>query len=212
MSLLFERGATGVPNPSLSGREVLEDPQQPEKCAVKGVMLVGRQKFLREQFGDRELLGVLERLTPEVQRYAATPLSGSWVPFSALVGYDKAIYEHFKDRHPAILVFIGAASAEYGIGTVYRVLDNKELTKFLEGIAHFHEQYQRYGRVAFTKTATGGVMEYFDYPCYSPVFCASAVGFFLEAILRHGGKEPKVVETKCHCHGDKVCRYEMTWS
>ncbi len=211
MSLLFERGSSLSSPPDLSGREVLDDPKQPGKCMVKGVMLVGRQKFLREQFGERELQAVLERLSPGTQKFAATPLSGSWIPFSALMEYDKAIYEHFKARHPNILALVGAASAEYGIGTVYRVLDNKELTKFLEGIVHFHEQYQRFGRVTYTKTPTGGVMEYFDYPCFSRVFCESALGFFQEAVLRHGGKEPKVVETKCHCRGDSVCRYEMTW-
>lgn len=212
MSLLFERGGAGVAPPMLSGREVLDDPKQPGKCVVKGVMLVGRQKFLREQFGEEELQKVLDRLSPAAQKFAITPLSGAWIPFSVLVEYDKAIHEHFKARLPHILALVGAASAEYGIGTVYRVLDNKELTKFLDGIAHFHEQYQRFGRVTFTKTDAGGVMEYLEYPVYSRVFCESAIGFFKEAILRHGGKEPVVDETKCFCRGDGVCRYEMTWT
>jgi hypothetical protein len=211
MSLLFERGSANAQLPNLAGGEVLEDPKQPDRCMVKGVMLVGRQKFIREQFGEQETQAVLARLSPAAQKYAVTPLSGSWIPFSTLVEYDRAIHEHFKARRPNILALVGAASAEYGIGTVYRVLDNKELTKFLEAIVHFHEQYQRFGRVAFTKTPTGGVMEYFEYPCFSRVFCESAIGFFQEAILRHGGKDPKVVEPKCHCRGDSVCRFEMTW-
>lgn len=210
MSLLYERADLTSP-PNLSGREVLEDPARPGVCVVKGVMLVGRQKFLREQFGERDLQTVLEKLSPATYKLAATPLSGAWVPFGALIEYDRAILEHFKDRHPNVLALVGAASAGYGIGTVYRILDNQELTKFLEGIAHFHEQFQKFGRVVFTKTPKGGVMEYFDYPCFSRVFCESAVGFFLEAILRHGGRDPQVSESKCHCRGDGVCRYEMTW-
>jgi predicted hydrocarbon binding protein len=54
-------------------------------------------------------------------------------------------------------------------------------------------------------------MVYSDYPCYSPVYCASAVGFFMESILRHGGTEPNVVETKCQTLGDATCTFEMTW-
>jgi hypothetical protein len=91
------------------------------------------------------------------------------------------------------------------------VLDNKELLKFLEGIAAFHEQYQKFGKVVFTKTDHGAQMTYTDYLCYSPVFCSSAVGFFLESVLRHGGIDPKVVETKCHCRGDSMCLYDLRW-
>ena len=54
-------------------------------------------------------------------------------------------------------------------------------------------------------------MRYLGYPCYSRYFCASGNGFFLEAILRHGGKHPDVHEVRCHCWGDGVCEYEMTW-
>ena len=54
-------------------------------------------------------------------------------------------------------------------------------------------------------------MVYSDYPCYSPIFCASGTGFFLEAIYRHGGTEPSVIETKCQTLGDHTCTYEMTW-
>ena len=104
---------------------------------------------------------------------------------------------------------MGAASAEHGSGMVYRVLDNKELLKFLEGIAAFHEQYQKFGRVVFTKTPEGAQMTYTEYPCYSPVFCASVVGFFLESVLRHGGRDPKVVETKCHGRGHNKCLYDL---
>jgi hypothetical protein len=209
--LYLSEQVTPAPVPDLSGEELLEAPGQAENCMVKGVMLVARQKFLLEHYGERELQGVLERLTPEVRKHAAPPMSASWVPFSVIVAYDRAILAQLGERRPDVLLALGAASAAYGIGTVYRVLDDAELDKFLSGIAHFHEQFQRYGRLKYTKTPRGAAMEYLDYPCYSPVFCASGVGFFLEAILRHGGREPHVVETKCHCRGDGVCRYEMTW-
>ena len=74
-----------------------------------------------------------------------------------------------------------------------------------------HNQYQKFGSVKFEKTPTGGRMTYMNYPCYSPIYCASAVGFFLESILRHGGTEPNVVESRCQCLGEKTCVFEMTW-
>ena len=104
-----------------------------------------------------------------------------------------------------------AASAELGIGKVYRSLDTNELTKFLETNALFHAQYQKFGRVKFEKTSGGAKMIYTAYPCYSPMYCASAFGYFLESILRHGGSEPKVMEPRCQCRGDASCTFEMVW-
>ena len=89
-------------------------------------------------------------------------------------------------KQPNILALAGAASAEYGIGKVYKALDSAELMKFLENEATFHSQFQKFGNVEFQQTPRGGRMIYTSYPVYSPVYCASAVGFFLEAILRHG--------------------------
>jgi predicted hydrocarbon binding protein len=75
----------------------------------------------------------------------------------------------------------------------------------------FHDQYQKFGTVKFEKTPNGARMIYSNYPVYSPIFCASAVGYFMESILRHGSTDPTVAETKCQCHGDKTCTFEMTW-
>jgi predicted hydrocarbon binding protein len=211
MSLLLERPGPPGPLPNLSGREKLVDANKPELCVVKGVMFAGRQKFLTSQFGEAEFQKVLALLSPKTLRYATTPLAGTWCEFASIVEFDRAIHETFKEKWPNILALVGAASAEHGIGTVYRVLDDKELLKFLEGIAAFHEQFQKYGKVVFTKTAEGAQMSYTGYLCYSPVYCASAVGFFLEAVLRHGGRDPKVVETKCHSRGDTECLYDLQW-
>jgi predicted hydrocarbon binding protein len=94
---------------------------------------------------------------------------------------------------------------------VYKSLDNTELTKFLESQALFHTQFQKFGNVKFEKTKNGGRMICSDYPCYSPIFCGSAIGFYLESILRHGGTDPNVVETKCQTLGDSSCTFDMTW-
>ena len=43
------------------------------------------------------------------------------------------------------------------------------------------------------------------------IYCASAHGYFIESILRHGATDPNVTETKCQTLGDSSCTYEMTW-
>ena len=209
MSLLKERKASATP-PRLDGKEVLSGPD-PANAKVKGVMFGGRKQFLLDTLGEQRFAAFLEKLTPRTRAYVKTPLASSWCEFESLIELDRAIYEELKGELPNVLALIGAASAELGVGRVYKSLDSEELSQFLENNALFHSQYQKFGTQKFEKTPTGGRMTYSNYPVYSPVYCASAIGFFLEAILRHGGREPQVTETRCQCHGDSACVFEMTW-
>ena len=242
MSLLKERKSPPSP-PRLEGKEVLVG-KDPSVAKVKGVMFGGRKQFLVDTMGEERFAKFIETLTPRTRGYVKTPLASSWCEFESLIELDRAIHhelkseypnvlaligaasaelgvgrvyrsldsESLKAKHPNVLALIGAASAELGIGRVYRSLDSAELTQFLENNAQFHNQYQKFGRVKFEKTPTGARMVYTDYPCYSPIFCASAIGFFLESILRHGGTDPTVKETRCQTLGEPSCTYEMTWS
>jgi predicted hydrocarbon binding protein len=210
MSLLMQRKGPAAPLPRLEGREVLSGPN-PDIAKVKGVMFGGRKQFLTDTAGEDGLATILAKLSPRTASYAKTPLASSWCEFSSLIELDRAIYETMKQKYPNILALIGAASAELGIGRVYKSLDTTELLKFLENQALFHNQFQKFGNVRFEKAPNGGRMICSDYPVYSPIYCASAAGFYLESVLRHGGGEPSVVETKCQTLGDSHCIYEMTW-
>jgi predicted hydrocarbon binding protein len=196
--------------PKLEGKEVLVGPD-PSICKVKGVMFGGRKQFLTDTVGEAGFQAILEKLTPRTRGYVRTPLASSWCEFESLVELDRTIHNELKSQFPNVLALIGAASAELGIGRIYRSLDSDELVNFLENNALFHDQYQKFGNVKFEKTSSGAKMIYSNYPCYSPIFCASAHGYFQESILRHGATEPNVAETKCQCLGDKTCTYEMTW-
>ncbi len=205
----MQRKASANP-PRLDGKEELTG-ADPSVAKVKGVMFGARKQFLVETLGDAGFTAFLEKLTPRTRGYTRTPLASSWCEFESLVELDRAIHEELKGTHTNVLALIGAASAELGIGRIYRSLDSESLVQFLESNALFHDQYQKFGTVKFEKTASGGRMTYSNYPVHSPVFCASAVGYFMESILRHGGTDPTVTETKCQCHGDKQCVFEMTW-
>jgi predicted hydrocarbon binding protein len=209
MSLLIQRKSAVTP-PRLEGKEVLTGPD-PALAKVKGVMFGGRKQFLIETLGDEGFTAFLEKLTPRTRGYVKTPLASSWCEFESLIELDKAIHNELKSKYPNVLALIGAASAELGIGRIYRSLDSESLVQFLENNAQFHDQYQKFGAVRFEKTANGARMIYSNYGCYSPVFCASAFGYFQESILRHGGSDPVVNETKCQCHGDRTCTFEMSW-
>ena len=209
MSLLAKH-KDGAHAPKLEGKEVLVGPD-PSICKVKGVMFGGRKQFLIDTVGDAGFNSILEKLTPRTRGYVRTPLASSWCEFESLVELDRTIHNELKAQYPNVLALIGAASAELGIGRIYRSLDTEELIKFLENNALFHDQYQKFGTLTFEKTRSGARMIFSGYPCYSPIFCASAIGYFQESILRHGATEPDVSETKCQCKGDKTCTFELSW-
>jgi hypothetical protein len=210
MSLLMKQGGPTRGAASLIGDEVLAGPN-PEICKVVGVMFAARREFLIKDLGERTFYSILTTLSPITLQQAMNPVASAWYDFATIVEYDRAIYESCHARYPYILELVGAASAELGIGRVFQQLDAAELYAFLDNLAQFHEQYQKYGTLTIERTPTGARMHYHDYQCYSPYFCASGNGFILEAILRHGATEADVVETKCHCRGDGVCMYELTW-
>ncbi|HEX7707409.1 MAG TPA: hypothetical protein VF701_13215 [Thermoanaerobaculia bacterium] len=210
MSLLAQL-KTPSTSPRLEGKEVLVGPD-PNLAKVKGVMFSGRKQLLAEIATPEELDTLFEKLSPRTRGYFRSPLASSWCEFESLIELDRTIHNELKGRYPNVLALIGAASAELGIGRIYRSLDSGELYQSLENQALFHDQYQKFGSVKFERTPSGGRMIYSGYPCYSPVYCASAFGYFLEAILRHGGTSPSVSESRCQCKGDQTCTFDLTWS
>jgi predicted hydrocarbon binding protein len=210
MSLLAQL-KTPIPPPRLEGREVLVGPD-PNIAKVKGVMFSGRKQLLGEIATPEEINTIFEKLSARTRGYVRNPLASSWCEFESVIELDRTIHNELKGRYPNVLALIGAASAELGIGRIYRSLDSGELYQSLENQALFHDQYQKFGSVKFERTPSGGRVVYSGYPCYSPVYCASAFGYFLEAILRHGGTSPSVTESRCQCKGDKTCTFELTWS
>src|SRR6185436_4555398 len=139
----------------LEGKEVLVGPD-PNVAKVKGVMFGGRKQFLVDTLGEPGFLELIEKLSPRTRGYVKTPLASSWCEFDSLVELDRTIYENLKSKYPNVLALIGAASAELGIGRVYRSLDSEQLEQFLENNALFHDQYQKFGNVKFEKTPNGG--------------------------------------------------------
>lgn len=56
-----------------------------------------------------------------------------------------------------------------------------------------------------------GRMIHSCYTSYSPLYCASAIGFYRECIHLHGGTKIEVWESACQCRGDASCTFDWTW-
>src|SRR5260370_40004098 len=123
--------------PRLDGKEVLVGPN-PDVAKVKGVMFGGRKQFLTDNLGVQGFNDLVTRLSPPTASYTKVPLPSSWCEFESLIELDRATHDALTAKSPNVLALIGAASAELGIGKVYKSLDNTDLVKFLDNQALFH--------------------------------------------------------------------------
>src|SRR5512146_2785207 len=125
MSLLEQHPDLAAPA-RLEGKEVLAGPD-PAVCKVKGVMFGARKHFLVEQLGEEGFTKFLKRLSNRTRQYTKMPMASAWCEFESLIELDRAIHEELRAKHPNVLALIGAASAELGIGRIYKSLDSAEL-------------------------------------------------------------------------------------
>jgi predicted hydrocarbon binding protein len=157
---------------------------------------------------------VWSRLPEDARReLSRTILVSSWYPFEWLVALDGAIEEVFGREYPEILRELGRYSARINLSTTYRVFDRGDNHEFFRNSALLHRQFQDFGDVAYEKTGdTSGAMIHTNYPCYSLTFCRSALGYYEQCLVNHGGRNPVVRETECQARGNSCCRFELEWS
>lgn len=161
--------------------------------------------------GDREK--VLEALPEDArQQLSGMILVSSWFPFAWLIELDRAIMNVCGGGKVDSIRDLGRWSATINLSTVYKAFDRKSNHEFFENSALLHRQFQDFGTVKYERMGdAAGRMVVSEYPCYSPIFCASAIGYYEGVIESHGGKNPSVRESECQCYGDRTCTFEMSW-
>ncbi|HVT45259.1 MAG TPA: hypothetical protein VMT00_12820 [Thermoanaerobaculia bacterium] len=184
-------------------REVLEGGR------LKGGMLRSHLRWLQEHHPD-DVDRILGTLPADLSReIGAVLLVSSWYPFATLIHFDRAIAGAFGGDET--LRELGRHSARINLSTTYKALDRDTNHDFFEHSALVHRQFQDFGTVAYERGAGGGRIVHSDYPCFSRIFCASAIGYYEATIKSHGAQRAQVQETECQCFGDRSCTFEMRW-
>lgn len=177
---------------------------------IKGGMVRAHIDWIRKTHGEEGLRRVLALLPADTLHEVTTTLPTSWISFASLIALDKAISQTFGREAVREL---GRFSAEQNLAGAYRIYKRDDIHEFFQRSAALHSQFQDFGSVAYEQTGPHtGRMTHTNYRSYSPDFCASAIGYYQEAIRVHGGKSPAVAETSCQCAGDEACVFEMRWT
>lgn len=179
---------------------------------VKGAMVRAHLQWLREHAGAEAVKRALASLPPDVAAELDTLLASSWCRFESVVRLDRAIAAETRRNEEDLMAELGRYSAEINLSTVYRAFRRTDIHDFFIRGAALHKQFQDFGVSTYERVDdTRGRITIRDAAVYSPVFCASAPGYYGQVIRLHGGSSVSVVETTCVCAGHDACTYDLQW-
>jgi len=175
---------------------------------VKGTMVRAHIDWVRDHRDRNEVIEFFE-VIPHAMR---TVLAASWYSFADVIELDRTIMNRFGHGELEFLQELGAYSARQSLAGALRVFQRAGVHEFFRRAALLHAQFQDFGTAEYEELgATAARMIHGHYTSYSPLYCASAIGFFRQCIRLHGGMNVEVVESDCQCRGDAACVFEMTW-
>jgi hypothetical protein len=180
---------------------------------IKGGMMVAHVAFATKDRSAEEITRFWSLLPHEVRMAAGGMLLAiKWYPFAHLIAVDRAIVDVYGQGNIDILRSVGAHSARLNLGGVYKGYRRDSIHEFLGNNARLLPQFQDFGQAAYAKTGElSGRMTLTGYQSYSPLYCASAIGFYQEALQIHGPSEVHIEETSCHCRGEGSCTFVLRW-
>ncbi len=179
---------------------------------VKGSMIRAHLDWVRDHAAREETIELFEALPGVVRQQVSTVLAASWYDFSTLIAVDRTILALFGNDDVRFLEQLGAWSARSNLAGVYKIFRREHLHDFFRRAAVLHRQFQDFGTAEYVELApSAGVMHHRGYTSYSPLYCASAIGFYRECVTLHGGSEVEVTETECQCSGAAACTFAMAW-
>jgi predicted hydrocarbon binding protein len=185
----------------------------PGRAAVKGTMLHAHLRWAAEHVSD--LAAALQPHLDSECFTAVSPgvLDTQWVSLRCLVAIDRAIAQVVGGEPTEVFRSLGHHSAATNLAGVYHGYLDDEPHRFFDKMARLHRRFQTFGSSTYEIVGErAGRLRLHDYVEYSPVFCASAIGYYEGALETMQAPGPiHVVETSCTCAGESCCLFEMTF-
>ena len=159
-------------------------------------------RWVRDYHGDQ---AVKELVAPVPQE--------GWISFESLIALDRAIERKFGRGRRGFLRELGRYSAHLNLSDPRDGFRGEAIHDFFYRAALLHARFQDFGTAAYEELdPTSGRMVHAAYPCFSPLYCASAIGYYEQALIIQHAIPTRVEETSCQCNGETTCTFEMRWA
>jgi len=180
---------------------------------LRGGVFRSHIQWVRDTHGDVGLVKLWTALPTETAEALVGELFDTGLyAFRHLIALDRSIARLFGFEDEPTLVALGAYSARINLSTRFKDFNKNHPHAFFEQSARLHAQFQDFGRALYEKTGPMSCrMKMTGYPCYSKVFCWSAVGYYSQATEMQGGANVRIRETQCQCEGAEACVFDIRW-
>ncbi|HYC89674.1 MAG TPA: hypothetical protein VEO54_10725 [Thermoanaerobaculia bacterium] len=178
---------------------------------VKGVMVRAHMDWVRQYHGEEALGRVLRGLPPPIWHELDTAVATTWCSFDSLIAFDAALQERFG-RGRNLMIELGRYSAFRNLSVTYRFFRRSGVHDFFRRSSVLHSQFQDFGRVEYQRLGTASCeLRHVAARCFSPLYCASAIGYYQQAAVMHGAASVTIEEVLCQCTGGEACVFLVQW-
>ncbi|MEM6957520.1 MAG: hypothetical protein AAF645_17640 [Myxococcota bacterium] len=191
-------------------KELLSDP---ETVRCKGNLLGARKRYILKSFGQGTFDRIADRLEGEAKRaFVSPPMPFAWLPVRVLYAIDEVLVEEAMGGDEEGMLAFGEEIAAADLNAVYRAFFRLGNPAFFLTRAHvIWGQYISGGYVKGEAKGKSARTRIHDV-VLARYFCDFGVGGYVaEATRASGGKNVRVVHTKCRHRGDPYCEHTIEW-
>jgi len=184
---------------------------------IKGILLNGWMKFLKDRYGEGAVSNALGGLSPEDRRLVpAIFLDASWYAFDALHALRKLTRPLIQRTEGDITVEIGRYMAQHAFTGVYKPLLANDPIKQVQKFTSIGEFFFREARKLETEiTGPSSCLVRYRYEAGAKptrAICASLTGFWSRSIELAGASNVKASHPKCFAAGSDRCEFVFEWA
>lgn len=167
-------------------------------------------QWVRDYHGDDAVQSLLRRLPASICEDLWFGCNG-WLPFASLIELDRAIQERFGRGRRSFLRELGRYSAHLNLSA--HGFRGEAVHDFFHRLARLHGQFRDAGYLTYEEqSVTSGRIVLRDAVCYSSIWCASAAGYYEQALTMLYAIPLRVEETRCRADAAEICTFELEWA
>jgi len=184
---------------------------------IKGVLLNGWMKFLKDRYGEEAVAKAISALSPEDRRLIPGKfLDASWYPYESLHALGKLTRPLVTRADSDIAGEVGRFMAQHAFTGVYKTLLAHDPIKQVEKFASIGAFFFRETRTLETEiTGPASCLVRYRFEAGAKptrAICASLSGFWSRSIELAGASKVTASHPKCFAAGSDCCEFLFKWA